>query len=80
MSTISKQGLSDRQHTQMRMERLVALLAQANEALIQMGSYIPNTDPNRVVLEEVIKTNHVVVQEESEALRRDEAKYSPIIL
>lgn len=55
----------------LRLERLVALLRQSQELLIGLGQYVPNSDPNRRVMEEVCKTNHVVIEEESRALQME---------
>lgn len=56
-----------------RLERLVKLLQQANEALIGCGQYIAESDPNRQVVTEIIRMNHVVIQEENRALSRENA-------
>lgn len=71
--------MSDREQKQLRIERLTALLRQANEIIIGLGSYVPSYDSNRKVMEEVVATNHVVLEEEQEALRMEELKTNHII-
>lgn len=71
--------LSEREKKQLRLERLTAMLKQANEALAGCGQYIEANDPNRKVLEEIVQSNNVVLSQEYDALHEDSLKYPSII-
>lgn len=66
--------ISNRMTTELRLERLVAMLKQSNDLLCGMGQYVAEKDPNRKVLEEVIASNAVVIDQELDAMHSLDSK------
>ena len=67
-------GISEREQNKMRIERLVAMLNQSNDLIVGLGQYVKESDPNWAVMDEVIKSNRVVLDQELDALNLDDSK------
>jgi hypothetical protein len=67
-------GLSNTEEKKLRIERLVALLNQSNDLLIGLGQYVGDKDSNRKVMEEVIASNRVVIDQELDTMHIEESR------
>lgn len=67
-------GLSNNEEKKLRIERLVALLNQSNDLLIGLGQYVGDKDSNRKVMEEVIASNRVVIDQELDTMHIEESR------
>lgn len=55
----------------LRLERMEIMLQQSTEMIQGLGQYVPNSDPNRTVMEEVIKANLEILRQEKLTREQD---------